>query len=101
MLIIHAVPEVSDEHYQSALKPIMSFSDPLYLHGFACAFAAFDKGLVRAVGVCNYNIEQLKHFHSLVDARGIPVASNQVGPGLLPMLRIISFSGLAGIQSNP
>ena len=39
---------------------------------------AVDLGLVEAVGVCNYKAAQLQQFHSLMDVRGIPVASNQV-----------------------
>ena len=39
---------------------------------------AVDLGLVEAVGVCNYKTAQLQQFHSLMDVRGIPVASNQV-----------------------
>ena len=35
-------------------------------------------GLVEAVGVCNFDTEQLREFHSLMTARGVPVASNQV-----------------------
>ncbi len=45
-----------------------------------CAHAAVDTGLVEAIGVCNYDAEQLREFHSLMAARGVPVASNQVGP---------------------
>ena len=40
--------------------------------------AAVDLGLVEAVGVCNYKIPQLQQFHSLMLARDIPLASNQV-----------------------
>ena len=40
--------------------------------------AAVDLGLVEAVGVCNYKIPQLQQFHSLMLARDIPIASNQV-----------------------
>lgn len=39
--------------------------------------AAVDEGLVSAVGVCNYDVSQLKQFHSLMAARNIPVVSNQ------------------------
>lgn len=38
---------------------------------------AVDEGLVSAVGVCNYDVSQLTHFHSLMAARNIPVVSNQ------------------------
>ena len=40
--------------------------------------AAVDLGLIEAVGVCNYKIPQLQQFHSLMLARDIPLASNQV-----------------------
>jgi diketogulonate reductase-like aldo/keto reductase len=46
--------------------------------------AAFDLGLVEAVGVCNYKTSQLQQFHSLMLARDIPIASNQV-----PMLKLL------------
>lgn len=46
--------------------------------------AAFDLGLVEAVGVCNYKTSQLQQFHSLMLARDIPIASNQV-----PMLQFL------------
>lgn len=39
--------------------------------------AAVGEGLVGAVGVCNYDVDQLKQFHSLMKARNIPVVSNQ------------------------
>jgi len=42
------------------------------------ACAAFDMGLIEAVGVCNYKVPQLQQFHSLMLARDIPIASNQV-----------------------
>lgn len=37
-----------------------------------------DLGLVKAVGVCNYDSKQLGEIHSVLAARGIPLASNQV-----------------------
>ena len=46
--------------------------------------AAFDLGLVEAVGVCNYKTSQLQQFHSLMLARDIPIASNQV-----PLLKLL------------
>jgi diketogulonate reductase-like aldo/keto reductase len=49
-------------------------------------------GLVEAVGVCNYKTSQLQQFHSLMLARDIPIASNQV-----PML---SFYYIAGTFVN-
>lgn len=37
-----------------------------------------DMGLATAVGVCNYNTSQLEEIHSLLDKKGIPLATNQV-----------------------
>ena len=39
---------------------------------------ALEGGQVKAVGVCNYNVKQLEELHSILDGRGIPLASNQV-----------------------
>ncbi|KAL3139425.1 hypothetical protein ABBQ38_003756 [Trebouxia sp. C0009 RCD-2024] len=39
---------------------------------------AMDLGLTTAVGVCNYNTAQLEEMHSLLDRKGIPLATNQV-----------------------
>ena len=53
-----------------------------------CACAAVDTGLVEAVGVCNYDTDQLREFHSLMAARGVPVASNQVHQGHFALLSL-------------
>lgn len=37
-----------------------------------------DKGTVRAVGVCNYNVQQMQELGSILGRRGISLASNQV-----------------------
>jgi len=47
------------------------------LMGMCADAAAVGEGLVGAVGVCNYDVDQLKQFHSLMTARSIPVVSNQ------------------------
>ena len=39
---------------------------------------ALDSGLVNAVGVCNYNVQQLQDLNGKLSKRGIPLASNQV-----------------------
>ena len=39
---------------------------------------AVEAGLVRAVGVSNYNVEQTQRAHTALARRGIPLASNQV-----------------------
>lgn len=43
---------------------------------------AMDLGLTTAVGVCNYNTAQLEEMHSLLDRKGIPLATNQVTYGI-------------------
>ncbi|BDA47314.1 Uncharacterized oxidoreductase At1g06690, chloroplastic [Coccomyxa sp. Obi] len=55
--------------------PFPAYSQEVLAEGFA---EAVDEGLVSAVGVCNYDVSQLKQFHSLMAARNIPVVSNQV-----------------------
>ncbi|CAL5220745.1 g2805 [Coccomyxa viridis] len=55
--------------------PFPAFGQEVLSEGFA---EAVDLGLVEAVGVCNYKIPQLQQFHSLMLARDIPIASNQV-----------------------
>lgn len=40
-------------------------------------------GKVRAVGVSNYSAEQMRETHAALEARGIPLASNQVEYSLL------------------
>jgi hypothetical protein len=42
---------------------------------------AYELGLVQAVGVSNYGSAALKACHAKLAARGIPLASNQVGEG--------------------
>jgi len=37
-----------------------------------------EKGLVKAVGVCNYDLKQLTQLNDILSKRGIPIASNQV-----------------------
>lgn len=44
---------------------------------------AFDKGLVRAVGVSNYGKEAVRACHAKLAARGIPLSSNQIQLSLL------------------
>lgn len=44
---------------------------------------AHDAGLVRAVGVSNYDVPQLLRAHDALAARGVPLSSNQVGFSLL------------------
>ena len=44
---------------------------------------AVDEGLVRAVGVSNYDVTQMRRAHDALARRGIPLASNQVQYSLL------------------
>lgn len=44
---------------------------------------AVEAGVVRAVGVSNYNAEQMRRAHDALARRGIPLASNQVQYSLL------------------
>ena len=44
---------------------------------------AVEAGKVRAVGVSNYSVEQMRHAHAALAERGIPLASNQVEYSLL------------------
>jgi aryl-alcohol dehydrogenase-like predicted oxidoreductase len=45
--------------------------------------AAVEAGLVRAVGVSNYNSSQLQRAYDALSRRGIPLASNQVNYSLI------------------
>ena len=44
---------------------------------------AVQAGLIRAVGVSNYNAEQTRRAHDALAKRGVPLASNQVDYSLL------------------
>ncbi len=44
---------------------------------------AVEAGLVRAVGVSNYSVEQMQRAHEALARRGVPLASNQVEYSLL------------------
>jgi aryl-alcohol dehydrogenase-like predicted oxidoreductase len=44
---------------------------------------AVEAGLARAVGVSNYNVDQMRRAHAALARRGIPLACNQVGYSLL------------------
>jgi diketogulonate reductase-like aldo/keto reductase len=46
---------------------------------------------VGAVGVCNYDVDQLRKFHSLMAARSIPVVSNQVCALPYPVTHLFPF----------
>ena len=38
----------------------------------------YQEGVIKAVGVCNYNVDQTRTLHALLAKQGIPLASNQV-----------------------
>lgn len=44
---------------------------------------AVDAGLTRAVGVSNYDVDQLRRAHAVLASRNVPLASNQVEYSLL------------------
>ncbi len=57
---------------------------PLPVEAWADALAdAVEAGLTRAVGVSNYNAEQMGLVHNTLAARGVPLASNQIQYSLL------------------
>ena len=47
---------------------------------------AMERGLVKAVGVCNYDAKQLTQLNDILSKRGIPIASNQVGAALSDLI---------------
>ncbi|XP_022885878.1 uncharacterized oxidoreductase At1g06690, chloroplastic isoform X1 [Olea europaea var. sylvestris] len=51
-----------------------------YIDGLA---DAVEQGLVKAVGVCNYNEKRLRDAYNQLQKRGIPLASNQVNYSLI------------------
>jgi aryl-alcohol dehydrogenase-like predicted oxidoreductase len=57
---------------------------PVPVEGWMDAMAdAVEAGLLRAVGVSNLNVSQMQRAHARLQARGIPLASNQVRYSLL------------------
>jgi diketogulonate reductase-like aldo/keto reductase len=44
---------------------------------------AYDAGLVKAVGVSNYGLDEIKRMHAALQKRNIPLASNQISFSLL------------------
>ncbi len=60
--------------------PFPPVSIETWMEALADAVAA---GLTRAVGVSNYNVEQMRRAHAALAKRGIPLASNQVHYSLL------------------
>lgn len=66
---------------------------PVPIETWANALAdAFDKHLIKTVGVSNYNTNQMLKAHNALQKRGIHLASNQVEYSLLN--RKVEFNGL-------
>jgi pyridoxine 4-dehydrogenase len=57
-----------------------SFANEAYWDGMA---QAYEKGLIKAVGVSNYGVDALRACHDALAKRGIPLASNQIQYSLL------------------
>jgi pyridoxine 4-dehydrogenase len=57
-----------------------AWSNAEYWDGLAMAY---EKGLVKAVGVSNYGIDAVRACHDALAKRGIPLASNQIQLSLL------------------
>jgi pyridoxine 4-dehydrogenase len=57
-----------------------AWSNAEYWDGLAMAY---DKGLVKAVGVSNYGVDATRACHAALAKRGIPLASNQIQMSLL------------------
>ena len=55
--------------------PFPSFSQDALMSALE---ESLDVGLTRAVGVSNYNVEQLEEAFEILEKRGIPLASNQI-----------------------
>jgi aryl-alcohol dehydrogenase-like predicted oxidoreductase len=60
--------------------PFPSFSQEVLMSALE---ESLDLGLTKAVGVSNYNKEQLEKAYDILDKRGIPLASNQVEYSIL------------------
>jgi aryl-alcohol dehydrogenase-like predicted oxidoreductase len=60
------------------------YSPPRAVETWAAALAdAVEAGLTRAVGVSNFDVDQMRRAHDALARRGIPLASNQVEYSLL------------------
>lgn len=60
-----------------------------------------DEGLVKAVGVCNYNAKQLTELQGLLQKKGTSLATNQVSQQLF--LHLVKYSAVhsAGSRHKP
>jgi aryl-alcohol dehydrogenase-like predicted oxidoreductase len=69
---------------------------PININKWLNAIAdVYQEGLISAVGVSNYNPEQLKRAYDMLGSRGIKLASNQVNYSLL--YRQNEFNGLLAL----
>ena len=69
--------------------PLPPFSVETWMEAMA---DAVEVGLIRTVGVSNYDVSQMEHAHNALAKRGLKLASNQVFYSLLH--RTPEFSGL-------
>ena len=44
---------------------------------------AYENGLIKSVGVSNFNADQVRRFHKVLSDKGIPLATNQIEFSLL------------------
>ncbi|MFC1993388.1 aldo/keto reductase [Chloroflexota bacterium] len=69
---------------------------PINIYKWIHAIAdVYEEGLINAIGVSNYNVEQFKQAYYLLDKRGIKLASNQIHYSLLH--RNHEFDGLLNL----
>lgn len=98
------------QHLKGSLERLGRDQVDLYqIHGPAVTFRsveclaealgdAFEQGLTKAVGVCNFNEKELRKAHQVLAKRGIPLASNQVEFSLLR--RLPETSGLLKVAEE-
>jgi pyridoxine 4-dehydrogenase len=57
---------------------------PVSIEVVADALAdAYDAGLVKAVGVSNYSLDEIRIMHGALQKRGVSLASNQISYSLI------------------
>jgi aryl-alcohol dehydrogenase-like predicted oxidoreductase len=77
-------------HWPIPLRSVETWADALA--------DAIEQGLTRAVGVSNYNTDQMRRTHAVLVKRGVLLASNQIEYNLLN--RDAETSGLLGMCSE-
>jgi pyridoxine 4-dehydrogenase len=82
-----------------------AFANEAYWDGLA---AAYEQGLVKAVGVSNYGVDALKACSAALSKRGIPLTSNQIQYSLLyrfpednSLLQACQDSGVQVLSYSP